>query len=170
MKAKILVYALPALILATIHLADAQQPAQVHRVGFLAGGSLARNAAFIEAFRQNLRELGYRVPRVGGKGGPFSSTRGRAGASQGSPYRSLDYTSCPGCEKCDPDNTNCIVMVGVGDPLVANLARPSANLTGLTTFSPELSGKRLELLKEVVPVSLALRFSGIQATAATCSN
>jgi hypothetical protein len=107
MKAKILVYALPALILATIHLADAQQPAQVHRVGFLAGGSLARNEAFIEAFRQNLRELGYRVPRVGGKGGPFSSTRGRAGASQGSPYRSLDYTSCPGCEKCDPDNTNC---------------------------------------------------------------
>lgn len=48
-----------------------------------------------------------------------------------------------------------IVITNVGDPvesgLVANLARPGGNITGLTTLSPELSGKRLELLKEMIP-------------------
>jgi putative ABC transport system substrate-binding protein len=50
-----------------------------------------------------------------------------------------------------------IVMVAVGDPvatgLVASLARPGGNITGLSTLSPELSGKRLELLKEVLPTA-----------------
>ena len=59
MKAKILVYALPALILATIHLAEAQQPTKVLRIGFLATGSPSFLLTRIEAFRQGLRELGY---------------------------------------------------------------------------------------------------------------
>ena len=58
MKAKILVYALPALILTTIHL-QAQQPTKVPRIGFLTGVSPPTNSARHEAFRQGLRELGY---------------------------------------------------------------------------------------------------------------
>ena len=59
MKAKILVYALPALILTTIHLAEAQQTAKVPKIGYLNAGSPSTNPARIEAFRQGLRELGY---------------------------------------------------------------------------------------------------------------
>jgi putative tryptophan/tyrosine transport system substrate-binding protein len=55
MKAKILVYALPALILTVIHLAEAQQAKKVARIGYLTGVGSAPNAAFL----QGLRELGY---------------------------------------------------------------------------------------------------------------
>jgi putative tryptophan/tyrosine transport system substrate-binding protein len=59
MKAKILVYALPALILTTIHLAEAQQLRKTSRIGLLSGSGPATNPANLEAFRQGLRELGY---------------------------------------------------------------------------------------------------------------
>ena len=60
MKAKILVYALPVLILTTIHLADTQQPGKVPRIGYLSSGSpSATTPEFREAFRQGLRDLGY---------------------------------------------------------------------------------------------------------------
>jgi hypothetical protein len=59
MKAKILVYALPALILTTIHLAMAQQAAKVPRIGFLVPGSQSAYSTHIEAFRQGLLDLGY---------------------------------------------------------------------------------------------------------------
>ena len=59
MKAKILVYALPALILATIHLAQAQQTKKVPRIGILFAATPSANSERIEAFRQGLRELGY---------------------------------------------------------------------------------------------------------------
>ena len=59
MKAKILAYALPALILATIHVAEAEQLKKIPRIGFLGAASMSANSARIEAFRQGLRELGY---------------------------------------------------------------------------------------------------------------
>src|SRR5215475_14213674 len=59
MKAKILVYALPALILATIHLAEAQQPKKIPRIGYLGANPRSTSPARIDAFRQGLRELGY---------------------------------------------------------------------------------------------------------------
>ena len=59
MKAKILVYALPALILASIHLAAAQQVGKVPRIGYLASGSPASNFVNRNAFQQGLRETGY---------------------------------------------------------------------------------------------------------------
>ena len=58
MKAKILVYALPALILATIHLAEAQQPTKVPRIG-ISRMATPPNLSAARAFRQGLRELGY---------------------------------------------------------------------------------------------------------------
>ena len=59
MKAKILVYALPALILATIHLAEAQQPKKVPRIGYLSNTDAATDSARAEGIRLALRELGY---------------------------------------------------------------------------------------------------------------
>src|SRR5262245_21802452 len=59
MKAKILVYALPALILATIHVADSQQPTKVPRLGYLTSSTPSSMSARVEAFRQGLGELGY---------------------------------------------------------------------------------------------------------------
>src|SRR5262245_43325312 len=59
MKAKFLVYALPVLILATIHLAGAQQPEKLHRIAFLLGGPSSSYSARIDVFKQGLKELGY---------------------------------------------------------------------------------------------------------------
>src|SRR5262245_38845412 len=59
MKAKILVYALPALIMAAIQLAEAQQPKKVPLIGFLNATSLAPAKIGVEAFRRGLREIGY---------------------------------------------------------------------------------------------------------------
>src|SRR5262249_1590765 len=59
MKAKILVYALSALILAAVHLAEAQQPKKVPRIGFLVASSPSYYVNRIEMFRQGLQDLGY---------------------------------------------------------------------------------------------------------------
>jgi putative ABC transport system substrate-binding protein len=60
MKAKILVYALPVFILMTIHVAPAQQPTKVPRIGIVSGsGGPSNPGPHIEAFRQGLRDLGY---------------------------------------------------------------------------------------------------------------
>src|SRR5215470_16728715 len=59
MKAKILVYALPVLILTTIHVAEAQQPTKIPRIGYLSGTSSSFSSARVDALRQALNELGY---------------------------------------------------------------------------------------------------------------
>lgn len=59
MKAKILLYALPVLIVATIHLAEAQQPKKVPRIGYLVSGSPSSTQTSVDAFRQGLHDLGY---------------------------------------------------------------------------------------------------------------
>jgi putative ABC transport system substrate-binding protein len=86
MKAKLLAYALPALILANIHLADAQQPKKIPRIGYLTGVGSAPN----EAFLQGLRDLGYvegkniliEFRTTGGKSGAPTRTCGRAGPAE----------------------------------------------------------------------------------------
>jgi ABC-type uncharacterized transport system substrate-binding protein len=152
---------LTVLVFASIHLAEAQQPTKVHQIGFLAGGSLATNAALIEAFRQNLRELGY----IEGQNITieYRASEGRDDRLPGlaaelvrlKVHLIVAWTTPAARAAKNATTTIPIVMVGVGDPvgtrLVASLAQPGANLTGLTSLSPELSGKRLELLKEVVP-------------------
>ena len=64
-----------------------------------------------------------------------------------------------------------IVMTNDADPVgagfVTSLARPGGNITGLSTFAPEISGKRLEILKEISPSSLAWRSSGVPPNLAT---
>jgi putative tryptophan/tyrosine transport system substrate-binding protein len=158
MKAKILVYALPALIIAIIHFAEAQQPKKVPRIGFLSGTSANPRR---EAFRQGLRELSY----VEGKNiviewryaeGKFNRLPELASELV---RLKVDVIVTGGPNTTRPAKeatvTVPIVMAFDGDPVgngfVTSLAHPGGNITGLSTLAPEISGKQLELLKEIVP-------------------
>ena len=148
-------------MLASVHSAGAQQAKKVPRIGFLIGSSPSANVARIESFRQRLRDLGYvegkniaieyryaegkldRLPALAAElvrlkvdvivTGASSVTRAAKGATSTIP---IVMTS-----DLDP----------VGNGFVVSLARPGGNITGLSILAPELSGKRLELLKEIVP-------------------
>ena len=153
-----LIVALTLSLLAAPLAATAQQPAKVPRIGLIRPGSPPDPNA--EAFLQGLRDLGY--------------VEGRTIAieyrwAQGSPERIPDLTAELVRLKVDvivtsgqfalaakqATSTIPIVMSVSADPvgsgLVASLARPGGNITGLTVMSPELSEKRMELLKEALP-------------------
>jgi putative ABC transport system substrate-binding protein len=158
MKARILFYALPALILATIHLAEAQQPGKVPRIGVLLAGS-GGGADGLKAFRQGLRDLGYieekNITIEYAKGKP----EGIPGLTADLVRKKVDVIVTAGTAQAraiqQTTTTIPIVLAFSGDPvgtgLVDSLARPGGNITGLSMISPDLSGKRLELLKEAAP-------------------
>jgi putative tryptophan/tyrosine transport system substrate-binding protein len=139
---------------------QAQPAAKVARVGILSGTSIADNAARIGEFRQALRELGH----VEGKNIVIESryAEGRldrlTDLANELARRPLDVilTSGPTPTRAAKQATvNIPIVMGfdndpVGNGFVASLARPGGNITGLSTLHPEISGKRLELLKEVV--------------------
>jgi ABC-type uncharacterized transport system substrate-binding protein len=139
----------------------AQQSTKVSRIGYLAGGSLSAIAPRIEAFRHGLRELDY----VEGKNIVIDDRY-----ADGKPDRlpalaaelvrlkvQVIVTTGPSPTRAAKEATNTIpiVMTNDTDPVasgfVASLARPGGNITGLSTLAPELNGKRLEILTEVVP-------------------
>ena len=151
--------ATPSLLAAP--LAPAQQAGKVPRIGFLGVTSLSAISARIAGFRQGLRELGYvegsnvvieyrwaedkaeRLPDLADElarlkvdvivtGGP-ADTRAAQKVTAAIPIV-MGFDNDP-----------------VGSGFVASLGRPGGNITGLSTLSPELSGKRLQLLKEVIP-------------------
>ena len=155
-------FALCAMLSALCFLAEAQQPVKVPRIGFLYAGSPASQLARADAFRQGLRELGYvegkniviEYRHAEGKLRSPPRARGRASASQGRRHR--HGLVGPGTHPAkEATKTIPIVMAQDDDPVasgfVASLARPGGNITGLATLTPELSGKQLELLKEIVP-------------------
>jgi putative tryptophan/tyrosine transport system substrate-binding protein len=161
MRAKILVYAFPALILATIHLAEAQQPKKVPRIGWLTTGFLSTMSARQQAFQQGLRELGYVEGKnilIEWRGADNIPERRRALAEELVSLK-VDVIVTGGSDAArvakEATSTIPIVMASsndpVGDGFVASLARPGGNITGLSQLSPELNGKRLEILKEVLP-------------------
>ena len=169
---------LGALLLALSHPAEAQQPAgKVPRIGYLATASGATELPYIEAFRLGLRELGY----VEGKNinieyryaeGKFERLPELAEELIRLKVEILVVPSATAAQAAKKSNVTIpIVMTRAGDPfsrgLVASLARPGGNVTGLYQYSPELLGKRLELLKEVVPkVSRFAFLNGTDASAA----
>jgi putative tryptophan/tyrosine transport system substrate-binding protein len=160
MNHRAVLFLLAASILICVHLAEAQQPAKIPRIGFLDGSTASGIAVLSEAFRQELTKLGWiegkniaieyrfaeqkreRLPELAADlvrlkvdvivvtGGPVALAAKRA------------TTTIP------------IVMVTAGDPvgagLVASLARPGGNVTGFSSLS-ELGTKRLEILKDAVP-------------------
>jgi putative ABC transport system substrate-binding protein len=161
MTKKILVWLLIIFFVANVCGAQAQQPVKIPRIGYLAAVSLSANSARTEAFRQGLRELGY----VEGKNIliEWRSAEGKADRLPGLAAElvrlkvNVIVTGGTIVTRAAKETTNTIpiVMTQDSDPvlngIVASLARPGGNITGLSTLAPELSGKRLELLKETVP-------------------
>ncbi|MDP9131480.1 MAG: ABC transporter substrate-binding protein, partial [Candidatus Binatota bacterium] len=157
-----LLIALGAGVLAAPRVAIAQQqPAKVPRIGFLTFAFLSAVSARIEAFRQGLRELGY----VEGKN-IVIEWRHAEGKLDRLPALAAELvrlkvdiivSTGPTVTRAAKGETTTIPIVmafdtdPVGNGFVASLARPGGNITGLSGLSPELSGKQLELLKEIVP-------------------
>ena len=158
MMKKISFGAVAAFILAIGHLAQAQQPTKIPRIGYLGGNS--PNSDRIEAFRQGLRELGYvEVKNIVIEWRHHEGKLDRLPALAAELVRlkvDIIITVGPPAARAAKEATSTIpiVMMQVGDPVgsgfVASLARPGGNITGLSGLAPELSGNRLELLKEVV--------------------
>jgi putative ABC transport system substrate-binding protein len=141
--------------------AEAQQPKKVPRIGFLDPTSAPVSAARVEAFRQGLRKFGYTESKniaIEYRFADGKSERLRDIAME-LVHLNVDIIiarAIPGAVAAKQATTTIpIVFVGVADAvaagLVASLAQPGGNLTGLTSLAPELSGKRLELLKETFP-------------------
>jgi putative tryptophan/tyrosine transport system substrate-binding protein len=166
--------ALGAMLLAISVPAHAQQPTKIPRIGFLTGISAAGSAARVEAFRQGLRELGYVEGKnivieyryADGKLDRLSELADElvrlevnvivtGGSAATRPARAATVT-IPIVMGQDSDP--------VGSGFVASLARPGGNITGLSNLAPEISGKRLELLKEIVPKLSRVAVLGTFAT------
>ena len=140
---------------------QAQQVPKVHRIGLLEPTSAATNAANLNAFRQGLRELGY----VEGRDFVIEY---RSSDGHGERYPQLagelvrlkvDLILTRGTPAAlaakNATGSIPVVMTSIGDPvgsgIVASLARPGGNITGLTSIATALYSKRVELLKELVP-------------------
>ena len=163
MKRKITVLTLCALLSLSAFSfpAEAQQPGKgVHRIGVLWAGSATEISTRLEAFRQGLRDLGYVE-----KNNIVFEYRFADGKPDRLPALAAELvrlnvdvivtTAIATRPAKEATNTIPIVTPQFGDPvasgLVASLARPGGNITGLSQLGPELAGKRLELLKETVP-------------------
>ena len=143
--------------------ADAQQPAQVHRIGLLSSYSAddPEHAELLASFRQGLRDLGYQ------EGQHFTlELRYTQGRDEALPALAADLVRLPvdvivaiatreGRAAKQATARLPIIIVNSSDPvgagLVTSLARPGGNVTGLSTIDPQLAGKRLQLLKEAIP-------------------
>ena len=154
-----LVAALALGLLAAPLAAGAQRPAKVPRIAFLAGGSLSSDALLVETFWKRLKELGY----IEGK-----NITADYRFAEGMPERLSDFAAelvrlnvdiivGPGSGAvAAKKTTNTIpIVITYGDPvgtgLVASLAHPGGNVTGVSGFVSELGAKQLELLKETFP-------------------
>ena len=160
-KAGLLSILVVVVLLAVAVMAEAQQPKKVPRIGYLTGSSPSARSARIEAFGQGLRELGY----VEGKNIVIEYRYAEEKLDR-LPVLAAELlrlnvevivTGGPLVTRAAKEATTTIpiVMTNDADPVgsgfVASLARPGGNITGLSTLSPEINGKRLELLKEIVP-------------------
>ena len=140
---------------------DAQQAPKIPKIGMLASTTPAGSAPFVGAFRQRLRELGYVEGKTlvlelrYGEGKPErfpELARGLVGLKADVIVATSDAVIAAVKRETQ---TIPMVMAFSNDPVgagfVASLARPGGNITGLSSVSSELSGKRLELLRDAVP-------------------
>jgi len=150
-----------ALLFALCSSVGAQPTKKVPLIGVISGGSPSSDAAYHQAFLNGLSELGYVKDKnirieyryAGGRRNRFAEYAAEFVRSKVNVIVAGGATGILEAKKAT--RTIPIVMTNVSDPValgfVTSLARPGGNLTGLSTQAPELSGKRLELLKDIFP-------------------
>jgi putative ABC transport system substrate-binding protein len=141
--------------------AQAQQTGKIFRIGFLDNSTASGSAVFVEAFRQELGKLGWIEGKNIAIEYRFAEQKNDRVPELAADLvrRKVDLivaTATPVALAAKSATTTIpIVMTNAGDPvgagLVASLARPGGNVTGLSSLSPELNSKRLEVLKDAVP-------------------
>jgi putative ABC transport system substrate-binding protein len=148
----------------------AQQPGKLPTIGFLGGATALAGSQWVAAFVQRLRELGWIEGRTvaieyrwaEGRSERFAEIAGELVRLKVDVI--VTYATPPVIAAKQATATIPIVSAVMGDPvgtgLVASLARPGGNVTGLSALTPDLAGKRLELLREVIPGLRRLHFSG----------
>jgi putative tryptophan/tyrosine transport system substrate-binding protein len=161
MTKSILFWLLATVFLTTALPAMAQQTTKIPRIGYLTAGSLSAQSARIKAFRQGLSELGYVEGKnivIEWRSAERKLDRLPALAAELVRLRvDVIVTAGPIPTRSAKEATVTLPIVmtqdtdPVGNGFVASLARPGGNITGLATLRPELSGKQLELLKEIIP-------------------
>jgi putative ABC transport system substrate-binding protein len=161
MKKKITVLALSAMLFAIGSSASAQQTGKIFRIGILDPSTVSGSAVLWEAFRQELPKLGW----IAGKNiiieYRFAEQKGERLPELAAEmiHLKVDLIVVPDTPSTLAVNkastTVPVVMTNAADPvgagLVASLAQPGGNVTGLSSLSPELGTKRLEILKDAVP-------------------
>ena len=150
-----------AIIIASFNRAEAQQAAKIPRIGFQLDAPVSATTARIEGFRQGLREHGY----IEGKN-IFIEWRSSEGkldrrskiAAEWAHLRvEVIVSAGPSVTRAVREATSTIpIIMGqdtdpVGSGFVATLAHPGGNITGLSALAPEMSGKQLEIMKEIIP-------------------
>jgi putative ABC transport system substrate-binding protein len=161
-KLKVICFALCAMLLALCVSAEAQQPGRSARLAYLDDGTASGTSELLEAFRQQMSQFGWIEGKnltIGYRFGEGKGPDRLAGFAAELVSLKVDvivaHATSGALAAKQATGTIPVVMVNVGDPvaagLVASLARPGGNITGLTLMAPELGGKRLELLKETVP-------------------
>ena len=152
---------LATFFVATASLAAAQQPKQVPRIGFLGNSTAALEANLIGPFHDGMRALGYIEGQniaieyrwAEGKYERFPELIGELVGLKVEIIVTAGTPAAVAVKKAAP--TIPLVMIAVGDPigtgLMASLAQPGGNITGLSSIAVDLEGKRLELLREAIP-------------------
>src|SRR5262245_60003740 len=173
-RKQFLLFVLTTLFLAAVNSTHAQQAGKVFRIGFLDNSTASGSAVLVDAFRQELSKLGW----IEGKNIAFEY-RFAEQKNERLPELAVELVRLqvdvivvtggqPALPAKKATNTIPIVMTSATDPvalgLVASLARPGGNVTGLANLSTELNSKRLEILKDAIPklarVGLLLRPPG----------
>jgi putative tryptophan/tyrosine transport system substrate-binding protein len=142
--------------------AEAQQTGKIFRIGFLDPSTASGSAVLVDAFRQELSKLGW----IEGKNiiieYRFAENKGQDRLPELAAELVrlkvdviVGTSTPPALAAKEATSTIPVVMTAVGDPvgagLIASLARPGGNVTGLSALSTELNTKRLEILKDAVP-------------------
>ena len=153
---------LPTLFLPAASLIEAQQTGKIFRIGFLNPSTASGSAVFVDAFRQELSKLGW----IEGKNLIIEYRFAENKGPERLPELAVDLARLkvdlivvsgtpPALAAKNATTAIPIVMIYTPDPvglgLVASLARPGGNVTGLAALAPELNTKRLEILKDAVP-------------------